>query len=336
MAGSSLDGLDVAYVSLSKDKEWSFQLLDSETFKYDDHIAKLLSDSHKMTRAEQLELDNVFGNWIAKKVDEFDARDCDLIAVHGHTVLHEPHDQVSWQLGDGAVIANQTDKMVITTFRSEDVRLEGEGAPLVPMGDFNLFSSYEGCLNLGGIANLSIRDKGIAWDVCPCNQVLNHFANLVGLPFDDKGSQARIGEIDESWMSRLRVDDYFERKPPKSLPNHFFSNNLLNGVDPLTGLRSYSTFIAEEIKSAAATYLESGSRILVTGGGAFNTYLVELLNDNKNQLVFELPEEQIINYKEAIVFAFLGVLKLREEVNVLASVTGATRDSSSGVIHIPK
>lgn len=335
MAGSSMDGLDIVTVDFDLDGEWNFSIVKSETIPYDDLMLKLLKESSSQVLKDQQIIDWVFGEWIGEKLLKFGVEGIDLIGVHGHTVTHDPKNGVSWQLGRGDVIAETTNIRTVSNFRSKDVSLGGEGAPLVPIGDFNLFSAYDACLNLGGIANVSVKEELLAWDICPCNQVLNFYANSLGKEYDESGTLARKGKLNQDWISKLRIMNYFDREPPKSLPNQFIKKEMLESIKPLDGLKSYNIFQAEQIQKDLSSFLPEGSRVLVTGGGGYNDFLMELLNKNPKNWQFILPSDQIISFKEALIFAFLAVKKMREETNVLASVTGATSDSSSGVIHDP-
>ncbi len=330
-----MDGLDIACVSFSKGSKWTFELLKCKSYHYDGEMRDRLTRVASENLDQQKEVDHLFGEWIAKRLLEFGIENIDLIAVHGHTIVHKPKDGVSWQLGDGGRIADLVKTTVISDFRSLDVSIGGEGAPLVPMGDFELLSRYDACLNLGGIANVSVYGKRIAWDICPCNQVLNFFANKLGKDFDENGQMAREGKIDSHWEQIIASDPFYTLGPPKSLPNQFISSDALDSITPLDGLSTYTKFLSERIVEDISQYLPAGS-IITTGGGAFNSFLVETLNNKMNELNFIVPDSDLVEYKEAIVFGFLGVLRLRNEPNVLASVTGASRDTSSGIIHYPK
>ena len=311
MAGSSMDGLDVAEVSFTNEGYWSYEITRSNTYLYEEDVYDYLRSAASQNKEQQEQIDQLFGEWIANKVLDFGIDEVDLIAVHGHTVVHGPENGVSWQLGDGAIIAERTKIKTICDFRSLDVSINGQGAPLVPVGDFHLLSEFDGCLNLGGIANVSIQEKKMAWDICSCNQVLNFFANQLGEEYDQDGLMARDGTIDVHWKETLTLHPFYDKVPPKSLPNQFIDEDTLHSINPLNGLRTYTSFIAESIVKDCSLYLEREARLLVTGGGANNKFLMELLNANDKGLQFELPEKQLIEYKEAMIFAFLGVLKTR-------------------------
>jgi anhydro-N-acetylmuramic acid kinase len=336
MAGSSMDGLDIIEINFSKKGHWKFEILKTQTYSYDLDIYKSLSNAADQNIENQKNIDVSFGEWIGEKCLDFGVKNVDLIAVHGHTVIHNPEKSISWQLGNGRIISEKTKAIVISGFRSQDVNNGGQGAPLVPVGDFNLFQEYNACLNLGGIANVSIRDERRAWDICPCNQVLNYYANKLEKDYDENGELARTGTPNRNWLKKIEEMIYFQTKPPKSLPNKFIDEYYLDKINPMDGLRSYSEFIANQISNELKNHLHDENKILVTGGGAFNSFLLELLSSKNKGLNFVVPENQLVEFKEALVFGFLGLLKIQNENNVLASVTGASRDSSSGIIHYPK
>ncbi len=331
-----MDGLDLVSVSFTKGEKWHFELTHAKTFPYDESIIEKLKAAKDVSFAAQKQLDEHFGDWIGEKILAFGLGTAELVAVHGHTLVHKPEEGISWQLGKGDVIANTIKCPTITNFRTQDVLFGGQGAPLVPVGDFELFGDFEACLNLGGIANISIKAIKQAWDVCPCNQVLNYYADKLGKPFDFGGKLAATGEPDKKWYKNISSLPYFHKSPPKSLANEFIDQALLNQIIPINGLRSYTHFVADQVKRDLLPHIAKGSKILTTGGGALNDYLLMCLNENKHQMEFVRPKEELIHFKEAIVFAFLGVLKVLKEENVLASVTGASQNSCSGDIHFPK
>ena len=336
MAGSSMDGLDLAFVTFHQSaRRWEYQLEKCTIIPYPDAFLEQLKSSPNLYRDEQEKLSVDFGKWIAESINEF----CkglpkpDLLGVHGHTVIHRPHEQISWQLGDGRTIASMTRITTVTDFRTLDVELGGQGAPLVPYGDFHLFDEYDACLNLGGIANISIKEKAIAWDICPCNQVLNFFANKLGKPYDENGTLAKSGAFDRPFFEQISRLEYFTQEPPKSLPNNFISPTLLNEVIPEKGLHTYTAVIADQIANSLER--ASGSKLLITGGGAFNSYLIDCIRSKLDDWTVIVPIAELVEFKESLVFAFLALIRLRNEINTLSSVTGATKDSSSGVIHRP-
>ncbi len=339
MAGSSMDGLDLALIRFYQSKEtWNYESIKLETIDYPQHIFKELRESPHKSIKLQKALDISYGHWISEKINHFliDQKKPIICAIHGHTVIHAPVKKISWQLGNGQVIADKTGIATVTNFRDKDIALGGQGAPLVPFGDFHLFKEYDACLNLGGIANLSIEVSQKAGDICPCNQVLNYYAGKLGLPFDESGNQASKGQIDDIFLKELENISFFKQSFPKSLPNHFIPTSLLDTLSPVDGLRTYSEFIASQIFRALKTENTSRPTVLITGGGAFNTFLISRIATFLPKWQVIVPSEDLVSYKEAIIFAFLGLMKKLERVNVLSTVTGARADSSSGVIHLPK
>lgn len=318
-----------------ENNKWSYEIRKCAIVPYEKEIYSQLEQARKLTLKEQQELDFRFGKWIGEKINLFknDIEVIDLVGVHGHTVIHEPENKISWQLGRGDVIAKTTGNTTITEFRTKDVKSGGQGAPLVPYGDFTLFSDYDACLNLGGIANISVKKTQTAWDICPCNQVLNYFSKKLGKPFDEYGKLAKKGNLDSKFYSSVSETTFFSQAPPKSLPNHFIRTEVLEGVEALNGLHTYCQIVAEQI--AGALRKISPGKLLITGGGAFNTYLISLIRDKLKGWNVVIPDSKLINFKESVIFAFLALKRIRSETNVLASVTGASKDSSSGVIHLP-
>ncbi len=337
MAGSSMDGLDMAHVVFERDayQNWIHQLHSFDTTPYPDAILHQLKQAPNQRIEIKRALDHEFGQWISHKINHFKKSEdkIDLLGIHGHTVVHDPKNRVSWQLGDGAIIAKLTGIPTVTEFRSLDVELGGQGAPLVPLGDFMLFREFDGCLNLGGIANISVKENQTAWDICPCNQVLNYFSGKLGKSYDDGGRLAQEGQLDKDFLNHLHSIDYFNHNPPKSLPNDFIHPEILDRANPKDGLHTYIDFMSDQVaRSLAQSPIK---KILVTGGGAFNQFLIRTLESRLPGIEVVVPSSEVINFKEAVVFAFLALKRSLNEINVLASVTGASKDSCSGVIHLP-
>ena len=335
MAGSSMDGLDLAYVHFTKTSDgWIFDLKKSEVIAYPEDLYDQLKDAINHDKTHKAKLDLRFGTWISNAINEFkkDLPDIDILGIHGHTVIHEPKNKVSWQLGDGQTIANRTGIPAVTDFRTLDVENNGQGAPLVPFGDFELFHEYDACLNLGGIANISVLETREAWDICPCNQVLNFFAQKLGKNFDYDGKLAKQGNFISSFYSEISSMSFFSVPPPKSLPNNFISNGTLDQVQPEDGLNTYCQFVADQIGAS----LKGSGKLLVTGGGAFNGFLIEKIKESLESWSVVIPDQNLITFKESLVFAFLALRRFRNETNTLSSVTGASKDLSSGVIHLPE
>ena len=338
MSGSSLDGLDITLVKFDEEGgRYDFQILAAETLPYPEHWTKQLSNAFHKQPKDLVQLDKDYGKYLGEQVLAFAKKhnaQPDFVASHGHTIFHKPEEHYTLQIGDGQELAKACGFTVINDFRSEDVSKGGQGAPLVPIGDKLLFSDYEICLNIGGIANLSYDEgsKRIAYDLCIANQALNYLANMNGLDYDRDGELARSGEVDMTLLKKLNRHPFYGQLPPKSLGREFFEANqkeLLQGLPVPNMLATFVEHIALQI-ALPISFLPKG-RILCTGGGARNKFLVERLQARtKHEVV--VPEKQIIDYKEALVFAFLGLLRLEGKTNVLASVTGAESDSCSGRI----
>lgn len=342
MSGSAMDGTDLACCDLQWDgHRWNYQILEAETIPYGMELKSKLELACNWSMNEIQELDKELGTYYASLLNDFHQRkalDPGLIASHGHTILHEPHRGVTYQAGNGSIMAKRTGIMVVNDFRSEDVAQGGQGAPLVPLGDKLLFASHEGCLNLGGFANISFDNKEgqrIAYDLSPANMPLNHVASLKGLEFDRDGELARRGTLQTNLFEKMNQLKYYQQSGPKSLGREWFMKVLLplmnqSGLSPedlmATVLEHIAFQVARGINEADIT------SVLLTGGGALNLSLIERIRHYTNAKI-TLPQEQLIHYKEALVFALLGVLKIRGEINCLSIVTGGKNDLSAGTIH---
>lgn len=341
MSGTSLDGLDIAAVEFFYDyKTWSFKIIQSETLVYSKEWGKRLRSSTETSGEKLIRLHADYGRFLGQEVNRFIKKTGfvpEIIASHGHTVFHQPENHFTFQVGSGAYIAAETGIVTIADFRSGDVALGGQGAPLVPVGDRLLFSKYESCLNLGGFANISFErnNERAAFDICPVNFVLNFLAQKEGLPYDKNGELGKKGNVNYDLLDQLNRLSFYKQNPPKSLgkewmDNYFFPVIKASNLSVSDNLRTAYEHIAIQIAKAAP----GRGRMLVTGGGALNTFLIECLKDKcKAEIV--IPEDEIIDFKEALIFAFLGLLRNLGEINCYSSVTGAGKDSSSGVIFLP-
>jgi anhydro-N-acetylmuramic acid kinase len=346
MSGSSLDGLDIAFVRLKEEGgKWSYEWLAADCMSYSAEWQQKLKNAQRLSVPEFLRLHTAYGHFVGKTVKAFlekqNGQKPDFLVSHGHTVLHEPANSVTCQLCDGAAIAAETGLTVISDLRNADIALGGQGAPIVPIADRLLFGEYDYLLNLGGIANISIQRSGLAFDICPCNQLLNHYAMNAGFDYDDEGALARNGKSAKALQEQLAAQIFYRQAPPKSLSNEFSQMQILPLVDeamlePGDALATCTAHIVECIAAAFTPYIQTAqsAKLLVTGGGAFNTFLVEQLIAALRPYSIEVvvPERQLVQYKEALAMALIGVLRWRNEVNVLASVTGARYDSIGGAI----
>lgn len=341
MSGTSLDGVDIAFCELTDDKVWSFELKRAETIPYDEKWKNLLENAHHSTAEEISELNFQYGAYLGNLVKVFCEKNRlqpDFISSHGHTIFHNPRKGYTLQLGSGASLAAHSGFQVICDFRSTDVALGGQGAPLVPIGDKLLFPDAAFCLNLGGIANISFDKNGdrIAYDLCACNIVLNKYAMKLGSPYDSEGNFASKGMVNKLLLEKLSEISFYKKPFPKSLGREDVEQDVFpilekSGLNVEDILATFCEHIALEISSVVNELKKSGN-VLITGGGAFNNYLINRL---KKYLVNEIqiPERKIIEFKEAIIFAFLGVLRIRNELNCLKSVTGSSKDNCGGAIY---
>jgi len=342
MSGSSLDGVDLACCEFIRgSKLWNFRILAAETIPYPAFLKAKLDQACELSGDKIRDLDLQLGMYYGNLLNDFHAKyklRPALICSHGHTILHEPHLGITFQAGNGPIMAGLTGVKVINDFRREDVTQGGQGAPLVPIGDRLLFGSYEGCINLGGFANISYDDldgKRRAYDIGPANMALNWIAGLEGLEYDKDGRLASQGQVSEALLKSLNSLDYYKQPPPKSLGKEWFVGSFLpllkqEELDTKDLLASTAEHIA--IQLAKGINHADLNSVLFTGGGALNQNLIERLKYHTHARI-EIPDAQLVHYKEALVFAFLGLLRMKGEINCLASVTGGQRDLSVGIIH---
>jgi len=332
MSGTSLDGLDMVICTFWKQKDkWQYRIEKATTIAYSGEWRIKLHNAFHAGAYEITLLDREYGRWIGRQAAQFmKGIKVDFIASHGHTVFHRPDQKCTLQIGHAAAIVAETGLPVVSDFRSLDVALGGQGAPLVPVGDELLFSGYDYCLNLGGFANISCRknEQRTAWDICPVNIILNKLAP----PFDKDGRLGKKGECYLPLREELDALEFYQRTPPKSLGREWLENIFEKILEtyPLSLEDKLST-LYDHIAHQITKSIDPPGNVLVTGGGAWNTFLLEKLKSKSNS-TFILPDEITVNFKEALVFAFLGLLRINSETNCLASVTGASRDSSSGTI----
>ncbi len=347
MSGTSLDGLDIAHVKFdfSNNSNDNFVLLASDTVPIPDDLLQKITEAPNYSVAQILMLDKEFGRFLAKSVSNFiqknniEKDNIHAVASHGQTILHQPANGFTLQIGCGSTLAYETGLNVINDFRTKDIVAGGQGAPLVPIGDFGLFSGLaEGFLNIGGFANVSFKKENeiVAYDICPGNLPLNKLAHAKNLEFDRNGELAKSGEINFFLLDLLNSLDYYHMEGPKSLGTEWleefyypllkFDKEIENNLR--TVVEHTAIQISNVLNSAKLT------TVLVTGGGAKNGFLIERIQHYFNgELV--IPNKAIIDFKEAIVFAYLGALYLAKRPNALSSVTGASRNTIGGVYHLP-
>jgi anhydro-N-acetylmuramic acid kinase len=334
--------LDLALCHFEKTPDrWEYDVIAAQTFPYHDALRSRLAAAIELSAYEFVKLDVELGKVIAETVRTFlDGQHVkpDFIASHGHTTFHQPAIGLTSQIGSGAVIASHTGITTVCDFRTNDVALDGQGAPLVPIGDELLFGHYDACLNLGGFSNISFRQEGrrVAFDVSPCNMALNYLANRLGKDYDQDGETARSGTVHQALFDQLNGLDFYRKRGAKSLGKEWFDlvfkpcleEAELSVADKLRTVTEHIAFQVAESSNG-----KRGETMLVTGGGARNVFLIERLCQTGSKEIV-IPDEQTIDFKEAIIFAFLGVLRMRGEVNCLSAVTGAFRDCCGGAVYV--
>lgn len=345
MSGSSLDGLDIAYCIFQKKNDiWNFSIEQAETFDYTAEWQNKLSSLPTSSALEFIEtntnISKLWSEMIVRFISKYKINTIDFVASHGHTIFHQPSKNYSTQIGNGGLIAALTKLPVICDFRSTDVALKGQGAPLVPIGDILLFNEYDAFLNLGGISNITLKNENkiTAFDISPCNQWLNKLAQTIGKSFDENGDIAASGKINHELFEILNSYSYYHQSFPKSLSNNdcevFYKNNIETfNIQIEDKLRTVTAHIAFQI-NAVLPNNSSQKKCLITGGGAFNLCLINELHKNKNWQ-FIIPDKKLIAFKEALIFAFSGTLRWRNEINIFKEITGAERNTSSGAIYLP-
>lgn len=350
MSGSSLDGLDLVFAHFHEQGgQWSFEIEAATCYKYTSDWENRLRNASQLNAQAYCQLHVDYGHYLGKEVNRFIEEHqlhykVSLIGSHGHTVFHSPDTYLTTQLGEGAALAAETGLPVVTDLRAMDLAFGGQGAPLVPIGEQYLFSGYSLFLNLGGIANIThAADSYIAFDCCPANRVLNLLASQLGKPFDQEGQLAATGQINTALLDKLNSHPYYKRTYPKSLANEIGTDEhfpllLESGSSIPDLLATYTQHIVEQISLSAQSLgsadMSADKKCLVTGGGAFNSHLINCLDKTfrKNGITLEVPTADLVNYKEALIMAFLAVLRWRQEYTVIPSVTGARRASIGGAL----
>jgi anhydro-N-acetylmuramic acid kinase len=346
-----LDGLDIAFAEFQEQAgKWTYEILETDCYPYPDEWTAKLKTAIHLSAKDYLLLHTAYGHYLGEQVNKFIAAHqleykVGLIASHGHTTFHLPAQKMTGQLGDGAAIAAKTGLPVVTELRAMDVALGGQGAPIVPVGEKYLLDEYNYFLNLGGIANISaVGEPYIAFDICPANRVLNMLANELGKDYDEGGEIAALGSINESLLEKLNELEYYNQLYPKSLANDFGTDVVYPmiksaGISIPDALRTYTEHIVFQTGKAIKDLNNHkpqtlNYKLLATGGGAFNSFLIKRLNDfmTPQNIEVVVPDKKLINFKEALIMAFIGVLRWRQEYNVLSSVTGAARDSIGGAL----
>jgi anhydro-N-acetylmuramic acid kinase len=341
MSGTSLDGIDLVYVKFLKKDYSFFEIIHTETVSYTKEWKQVLKQAILLSSKELFDLDVIYGKHLGSVlvnfISNYKITEIDFIASHGHTILHQPEEGITLQIGSGAEIAKITQQKVVFDFRTQDVKLGGQGAPLVPIGDELLFSKYDFCLNLGGFSNVSFKkeSKRIAFDICPVNIVLNHYANKIGLEYDVDGNIASEGALNRPLLEKLNTLSFYNKEAPKSLGLEWVQQEIFPLIDAIeedisSVLRTFVAHIAIQISKI----IKDSDSVLITGGGVFNSFLIQEIQNYSNIKIVQATDT-LINYKEALIFALLGMLKVDNQINCLKSVTGAHKNHSSGVVCLP-
>jgi len=337
MSGTSLDGVDLTYcVFDKKEGQWQYEIIKAITVEYDEEWRNKLINAPKLSAENLVKFDYEYGHYLGRLVSVFAERQNlkpNIIASHGHTIFHNPKENYTLQIGNGAALRSHISCPLVFDFRSQDIALGGQGAPLVPIGDKLLFNKYDACINLGGFANISLDKDGerIAWDIGPFNLVLNYLAQQKGFEYDKNGDIAKSGNINIELLQQLNSLEYYSQSHPKSLGREWLEKKFIpiierSDLSTEDKMRTCAEHISLQI---AKSFPKEIKEVFFTGGGAFNGFIMQLIEEKTNCKI-TIPDELLINYKEALIFAFLGVLRIGNEVNVLSSVTGAARNHSSG------
>lgn len=348
MSGSSLDGLDIVFAELQEIAgKWNYEIVAADCIKYDEGWQNKFKHATEINAGDYQLLHTDYGRFIGLKTNEFiEANNLqlkvNLVSSHGHTTFHLPEKKMTHQLGEGAAIASVTRLPVVSDLRAMDIAFGGQGAPIVPLGEKLLFPDYNFFLNIGGIANLSVKRENeiIAFDVCAANRILNMLAGEKNLAYDDEGKLSATGEIHHELLEKLNSLEYYRTAYPKSLANSFGTDIVFPTIKSFEittedALATYTEHICIQIKNSLSSFQqEESQKLFITGGGAFNNFLIERLEKNMEEINFEIhiPGDDVVKYKEALIMALLGVLRWREQYTVLASVTGAVRNSIGGAL----
>ncbi len=330
MSGSSMDGVDAVMVEVSTD---SYTIISSRNFSFTDELRSRLGDAAGLRLKEYLVLEKAYSTFIAEKIQESFNEDSDFISIHGHTTHHVPSEGITHQMINGAVVSAITEHKVITDFRAGDICLSGVGTPLVPILEKNFFGDYDYYLNLGGIANITRATDWTAYDICPCNQLNNYVSRDTADGFDRDSQMAMRGSLDKELYRKLNAFSYYEQSSPKSLDNSWIRDQyfpILDGSRSMEdGLFTINRWVADKILENLAV----AKSLFVTGGGAYNKQLISFLRDDIKGINVHLPSVETIEYKEALLMAYMGYLRLNNLPNILASATGAVKDTIGGAIY---
>lgn len=339
MSGTSLDGLDLCCVTFRYgDGKWEYEIVKAEDEAYPEDIKQKLANAQNMSALDYALFNSDYGIYLGQRVKAFIDRnglEPDLIASHGHTIFHQPSIRFTAQIGSGAGIAAETGVDCVCDFRTTDVALFGQGAPLVPIGDRTLFAEYDYCLNMGGFSNISFNEGDVrsAYDISPVNYVMNHYTRSIGLEYDKDGEMARSGKVCEELLDRLNGLEFYSMKGPKSLGREWVENEVIPLMDSFEiSIEDKLCTFCEHVAVQIGSHIKGG-KVLLTGGGALNKYLVERMSARAPQCQYVVPDKLTLNFKEALIFAFLGMLYICDMPNCLSSVTGAKFNCVGGALY---
>ena len=348
MSGTSLDGLDIAFCQFKKTlDQWEYHIDQTKSISYAVEMKEKLKNSIYLSADELLIFNNTYGKWLGKQVNSFIREknlNVDFIASHGHTTHHQPEKGLTYQIGSGQHLANESGHKVVCDFRTNDVAMGGQGAPLVPIGDRLLFGEYDFCLNLGGISNISFEKNGqrIAYDIGLANMILNHITQKIGIQYDKGGKLAQSGTVNSKMLEALNALDYYALPFPKSTGYEWFMSKVVPIIEATDDrienlLHTSVQHLCEQIAiQVIQNNNKSKASLLITGGGALNDFLIATLKTKLGEAIeVVVPSKKLIENKEALIFALMGVLRMEQDINILSSVTGASGDSSSGVVFLP-
>ena len=341
MSGTSLDGVDLAHIRFNKNSDWNYEILEAETISYSEDWLRKLKLAVNFSAFHLERLNENYTGLLAEIISDFikrnDIKNLDAVCSHGHTILHKPNLGYTLQIGNLPEISELINQNVVCDFRVQDVEYGGQGAPLVPIGDQLLFSEFDYCLNLGGFSNISFEDKGkrIAFDISPVNTVLNFYSNLLGFNYDDKGNIAKSGNLNLGLFQKLNNLEFYSSDYPKSLGIEFISEFVFPLIESfkIPTKVKMNTFVEHVAFQISKVIAKKDASLLITGGGVYNDFLIQRIKFYLPENKIVIPDNKTIEFKEALIFAFLGILKLRKETNVLCSVTGAKQDHSSGKLY---
>ncbi|MBL6677811.1 MAG: anhydro-N-acetylmuramic acid kinase [Flavobacteriaceae bacterium] len=341
MSGTSLDGVDLVYVKFIQDEKWSFEIINSKTYKYEDSVSKLLTKISEKSLEEIKHIDREYSKKLAdiikRFIFEFSIKNIHFVSSHGHTAIHDPSNSITYQIGNLPIISQEINQNVICDFRAQDIELGGQGAPLVPVGEKYLFHEYDSFINLGGFANISKyeSEKLIAYDICPVNIVLNDLSKKIGKDYDNRGAIASSGKLILNLYKELEELEYYQINPPKSLGIEWVNKKIIPLINNYNDykIEDLLNTLSNHIANQVSNNLKDLDKVFITGGGAYNDYLINVINSKTNCEII-IPSNNIIEFKEALIFAFLGVLRYLNINNCYSSVTGASKDHCSGKIYL--